>query len=107
MKNILEVSEIGSAFSYKPNGMALAVYKTLDRGLYSIKAKNAVLINRFTQEKIKLGDSVPVSSKELFEYKMLLPKERLEMTLPGMIGKYFNTVGWAKKNEWVVKFKEY
>lgn len=107
MKTILEVSSIGAAFTYKPNYMGRAIYKTLDRGQYAIKAKNVVLENRVTKEKVKLGDTTPISSKELFEFNMLVPREQLEATLPGMIGNFFNRIGWNKKTEWIVKFKEY
>lgn len=106
MKTVLEVSNIGSAFTYKPDYMGLAVYKTLDKGQYGIKAKNVTLENRRTREQVKLGDTTPISSKELFEYRMVVPRERLENTLPGMIGTFFNTIGWDRKNEWIVKFKE-
>lgn len=106
MKTILEVSSISSAFTYMPDYMAKAMFKTLDKGLYAINAKNVVLENRKTLEKVKLRNTTPISSKELFEYKMLVPRERLENTLPGIISEYFSEIGWEHKKEWIVKFDE-
>ena len=104
MKNIIEVSEIGSAFTYKPNFTGLAVYKTLDKGQYAIAAKNVTLENRFTKEKVSLGKTTPLSSKQLFEYKMLVPRDELLKTLPGMIGDFLTVVGFSKKHEWIIKY---
>jgi len=105
MKNIIEVSDIGSAFTYKPNNTGLAVYKTLDKGQYAIAAKNVTLENRFTKEKVSLGSTTPLSSKELFEYKMNVPRDQLLKTLPGMIGSFLTEInGFKKKHEWIVKY---
>ena len=104
---IMKASDIGSTLTHKPAGRAMAVYKTLDRGQYAIEAKNIVMENTKTGEEWELGSSTPLYSKELMEYQMLMPKFRLEETLPGIVAKFFEgSKTWADKDEWNVKFTQ-
>lgn len=106
MKQVIEYSDIGSTYTYKKNYLGQAVWSTLDKGQYAIDASSVVLKNRLTNETVKLEPTEPISAKTLFDYNMLLPREALEKTLPGMVGKYFMTVGMPEnKNEWVVEIK--
>jgi hypothetical protein len=105
MKKVMEAREVGSTFTYKENNMGKAVYKTLDRGQYAIDAKQVKMINRVTGEEVKLGPTTPVKAKELFEYNMLFPRERLEKTLPGLVGTFF-LQDHSEKNNWVVNYIE-
>ena len=104
---IMKTSDIGSTLTHKPAGRAMAVYKTLDRGQYAIEAKNIVMENTKTGEEWELGSSTPLYSKELMEYQMLMPKFRLEETLPGIVAKFFQNIKtWSDKDEWNVKFTQ-
>lgn len=105
MKKVMLAVDVGSTFTYKENNMGKAVYKTLDRGQYAINAKQVKMINRVTGEEVKLGPTTPVSSKELFEYNMLFPRERLEKTLPGMVGLFFLR-DHSQKGDWIVNYIE-
>lgn len=107
MKVVMKASEIGSTFTHLPGHQAKAVFKTLDKGQYAIKAKNVVMENAKTGEVVELGDAVPVSSKELFQYGMEMPKHKLAATFPGMVGEFFAEIGtWKDKDLWLVKYKE-
>lgn len=107
MKVTMKASEIGSTLTHEPGGRGRAIWKTLDKGQYAIAAKNIVMENAKTGETFTLGDSTPVSSKELFEYQMEMPKARLEETLPGIVGNFFARRGtWSDKKEWTVKYSE-
>lgn len=103
MKTVMLATEVGSTFTYKENYMGRAVYSTLDKGQYAINAK-VKLTNRQTGEVVKLGSTTPIKAKELFEYQMLMPRERLEQTLPGMVGSFFNK-RHNEKNQWVISLK--
>lgn len=105
MKVVMQASEVGSTFTHMPGHRGKAVYKTLDKGQYAIAAKNVVMENTRTGEVIQLGDTNPLSSKDLFEHQMLMPKDHLMKTFPGMIGEFFANRGtWDDKKEWNVKF---
>ena len=105
VKVIMKASDVGSTLTHKPNHRAKAVYKTLDKGQYAIEAKNIVMENAKTGEEWEIGNATPVFAKELIEYEMLMPKHRLEKTLPGVVGKFFaDRKTWADKDEWNVKF---
>lgn len=107
MKVTMKASEVGSTLTHEPGGRGRAIWKTLDKGQYAIEAKNVVMENAKTGETFGLGDSTPLSSKELFEYQMEMPKARLEATLPGMVGNFFAARGtWSDKAEWTVKYTE-
>lgn len=103
MKTVMLATEVGSTFTYKENYMGKAVYSTLDKGQYAIDAK-VKLTNRQTGEVVKLGVTTPIKAKELFEYQMVMPQERLDKTLPGMIGTFFNN-RHSEKNQWVISLK--
>ena len=106
MKLTIQAESIGSTYTYLPGGKAQAVYKTLDNGQYSVKAKNMVMENAKTGERISIGDTTPVSSKELFEYNMVMPRARLDETLPGKIGTFFRERGtFSDKDQWIVKYE--
>ena len=105
MKKVMMASNIGSTFTYKENNMGQAVYSTLDKGQYAINAKSITLKNRVTGEVVKLGKSTPLFSKELFEFQMLIPREKLEKTLPGIIGNFFMN-RHAEKPDWIITYKE-
>ena len=103
---IMQASEIGSTYTYQPGGKAKAVYKTLDSGQYAIKAKSVIMENAKTGDTVEIGDATPVSSKELFEYNMTMPANRLDQTLPGIVGQFFHDRGTVSdKDQWTVKFK--
>ena len=103
---IMQAKEIGSAFTFQPGGQGKAVFKTIDNGQYAIAAKNIVLENAKTGDIVEVGDATPISSKTLFEYNMVLPVDRLNKTLPGIISTFFGKRGtFADKNQWIVKFK--
>ena len=105
MKVVLKASDIGSTLTHKPNNRAKAVFKTLDKGQYAIEAKNIMMENTKTGEVWELGSSTPLYSKELMEYQMLMPKDRLSETLPGVVGEFFASRGtWADKDDWNVKY---
>jgi hypothetical protein len=88
-----------------PGNRGKAVYKTLDKGQYAISAKNVMMENTRTGETITLGETDPVYAKDLIEYQMLMPKDRLMKTLPGIVGEFFASRGtWDDKKEWNVKF---
>lgn len=107
MKVTMKASDVGSTLTHEPGGRGRAIWKTLDRGQYAIAARNIVMENAKTGETFALGDSTPVSSKELFEYQMQMPKARLEGTLPGIVGNFFAERGtWSDKGEWTVKYTE-
>jgi|DEB0MinimDraft_6_1074348.scaffolds.fasta_scaffold87130_2 hypothetical protein len=103
---IMQANEIGSTYTFQPGGKGKAVYKTLDNGQYAIAAKNIVMENAKTGDVVELGDATPISSKELFEYNMMLPANRLNKTLPGIVGDFFGNRGtFSDKDQWTVKFK--
>ena len=105
MKSTIQASAIGSTYTYLAGGKAQAVYKTLDNGQYAIKAKNMVMENAKTGERIPIGDTTPVSSKELFEYQMVMSQSRLNETLPGKIGTFFTERGtFSDKDQWILKY---
>jgi hypothetical protein len=105
MKTVIKASDVGSTLTHKPNNRAKAVFKTLDQGQYAIEAKNILMENVKTGEVWELGSSTPVYSKELIEYQMLMPKDRLLETFPGIVGKFFESRGtWSDKDEWNVKY---
>jgi hypothetical protein len=107
MKRAISAADVGSTLTHEKGFKATAVYKTLDRGQYAIAAKNIVMENAKTGETFELGDAEPVSSKELFEYQMTMPRDRLNATFPGVVGSFFASRGsWADKDQWIVKFKE-
>ena len=107
MKVVMKASDIGSTLTHKPAGRGLAVFKTLDQGQYAIQAKNIKMENAKSGEVWELGSSTPVYAKELVEYKMLMPKDRLMETLPGMVGEFFASRGtWADKDEWNVLYTQ-
>ena len=102
----IQANLIGSTYTYQPGGKGKAVYKTLDKGQYAIAAKNIVMENAKTGESVELGDATPLSSKDLFEYHMTLPVNRLDATLPGMVGDFFHSRGgFSDKDQWTVKYK--
>jgi len=105
MKKVMSATDVGSTFTYKKNYMGRAVYSTLDKGQYAINAKNVILKNRVTGEEVKLGKTTPLSSKELFEFQMLILREKLEKTLPGMIGNFFMN-RHVEKSNWIITYKE-
>ena len=105
MKIVMKASEIGSTLTHMPGNRGKAVFKTLDKGQYAIASKNVTMENAKTGEIVNLGNSEPVFAKELVEYNMLMPKDKLIKTLPGMVGKFFESRGtWSDKEEWNVKF---
>ena len=105
MKVVMQASQIGSTFTHMPGHRGKAVYKTLDKGQYAIAAKKVTMENTRTGASVELGDTTPVSSKNLFEHQMLMPKDTLMKTLPGMVGEFFASRGtWDDKAEWNVKF---
>lgn len=107
MKTVIQASEIHSTLTHMPGNRGRAIFKTLDSGQYAVSAKSIVMENTKTGEKINLGESKPVSSKELFEYQMLLPKERLMNTFPGIVGEFFAQRGtWGDKKDWNVIITE-
>lgn len=102
----IQANLIGSTYTYKAGGKGKAVYKTLDNGQYAIPAKNVVMENAKTGESIEIGNATPLSSKDLFEYNMTLPVNRLDATLPGMVGQFFHGRGtFSDKDQWTVKYK--
>ena len=103
---IMQASEIGSTYTFQPGGKGKAVYKTLDNGQYAIPAKSIVMENAKTGDTADIGDATPISSKDLFEYNMTMPVNRLDQTLPGMVGQFFHSRGtFSDKDQWTVKFK--
>lgn len=107
MKVTMKAEDVGSTLTHEPGGRGRAIWKTLDKGQYAIAAKNIIMENAKTGETFELGDSTPVSSKELFEYQMQMPKARLESTFPGVVGNFFAGRGtWSDKGEWTVKYTE-
>lgn len=102
----IPANEIGSTYTFQPGGKGKAVYKTLDNGQYAIAAKNVVMENAKTGERVEIGDAVPISSKSLFEYKMVMSVSDLDKTLPGMVGQFFHARGtFSDKDRWTVKYK--
>lgn len=102
----IPANQIGSTYTFQPGGKGKAVYKTLDNGQYAVAAKSVVMENAKTGETIALGDTSPVSSKELFEYNMTMSITRLDQTLPGMVGQFFSDRGtFSDKDQWTVKYK--
>lgn len=106
MKKMIPVKDIGSTYTYEKNGVGKAIYKTLDKGQYAISAKHIVLENLKTGEVVKLNDATGIKSQDLFKYDMLIPLAKLDATLPGRIGEYFRDIGFDRKAEWVVTYKE-
>ena len=107
MKTVMKASDVGSTLTHKPGQRGRAAYKTLDKGQYAIETKSVMMENTRTGEVIDIGPTTPVYAKELVEYNMLMPKERLNKTLPGVVGEFFAERGtWSDKEEWNVKFKK-
>jgi hypothetical protein len=105
MKYIMQASEVGSTLTHEKGFKGKAVFKTIDRGQYAIKAKNIIMENAKTGEKIELGGCTPVSAKELFAANMVLPRTRLQETFPGVVDEFFAGRGtWSDKDEWIVNY---
>lgn len=107
MKNVIQATNVGSTYRHEPGYKGRAVFSTLERGQYAIRAKEIVMENAKTNEVVSLGSSSPVTAKELFQYGMVMPKSRLDSTFAGKVGSFFSSRGsWKDKNEWIVKYVE-